>query len=114
MESKGGPVNLRTLSKVDGAKVLKSLDKEQQRYTQTVRACHSCGGWLERDLTLGTEVCDNRDCIVYGLKFSIPFSEEYQDKLYKADKKKEAEVDKKAATMKITAAIRFDTDKEGV
>ena len=37
------------------------------------KACHVCGGRLEKDFNRELETCSNRRCVLYGIKFSIPY-----------------------------------------
>lgn len=37
------------------------------------KVCHVCGSRLEKDFNRELEWCNNRQCMLYGFKFSIPY-----------------------------------------
>ena len=46
---------------------------ENHKLDLSRKVCHVCGSRLEKNFDHELEMCSNRQCLLYGFKFSIPY-----------------------------------------
>ena len=46
---------------------------ENHKLDLSRKVCHVCGSRLDKDFNRELEMCSNRQCVLYGFKFSIPY-----------------------------------------